>query len=59
MDKALHDNDELWKQFKSFSESRMANSTVTERISAQSWKNHFENLHSESREQAIRRMAEK
>ena len=53
MDKALSDSEELWKNFKSFSENRLPKSTVTEKISAKDWKSHFENLHSESRDQAI------
>jgi hypothetical protein len=51
MDKALFDNEELWKQFKNFSENRMPKSTVSEKISAQNWKNHFQKLHSETRDQ--------
>ena len=31
MDKALSDNEELWKQFKNFSENRMPKSTVSEK----------------------------
>ena len=53
MDKALSDSDELWKQFKSFAENRMPKSAVTAKISAEDWKSHFENLHSESRDQEI------
>ena len=53
MDKALSDNEELWKQFKNFSENRMPKITVSEKISAKNWKNHFEKLHSETREQSI------
>ena len=49
-DKALSDNEEPWKQFKNFSENRMPKSTVSEKISAQNWKNHFQKLHSETRE---------
>ena len=41
MDKALFDNEELWKQFKNFSEIGMPKSKVSEKISAQDWKNHF------------------
>ena len=42
------------KNFKSFSENRLPKSTVTaEKIYAKDWKSHFENLHSESRDQEI------
>ena len=58
MDKALSDSDELWKQFKSFAENRMPKSAVTAKISAEDWKSHFENLHSESRDQEIPLIAE-
>ena len=58
MDKALFDNEELWKQFKSFSENRMPKSTVSEKISAQDWKNHFQKLHSETRDQSSPLIAE-
>ena len=58
MDKVLSDNDELWKQFKSFSETRLPKNTVTEKNSAQDWKSHFENLHSESRDQETPLIAE-
>ena len=58
MDKALSYNEELWKNLKNFSETRMPKSTVTEKISAQKWKNHFKNLHSENREQSIPLIAE-
>ena len=58
MDKALSDSEELWKQFKSFGENRMPKSAVTGKISADDWKSHFENLHSESRDQEIPLIAE-
>ena len=58
MDKALFDNEELWKQFKNFSENRMPKSTVSEKISTHDWKNHFQKLHSENRDQAIPLIAE-
>ena len=53
VDKALSDNEELWKKFKNFSENRMPKSTVSEQVSAKNWKNHFEKLHSETRDQSI------
>ena len=53
MDKALSDNEDLWKQFKNFSENPMPKSTVSEKISAKNSKNHFEKLHSETRDQLI------
>ena len=58
MDKALSDSEELWKQFKIFGENRMPKSAVTGKISAEDWKSHFENLHSESRDQDIPLIAE-
>ena len=58
MDKSLSDNEELWKQFKNFSENRMPKSTVSEKISAQHCKNHFQKLHSETRVQSIPLIAE-
>ena len=58
MDKAIFENEELWKQFKNFSENRMPKSTVSEKISAENWKNHFQNLHSETRDQSIPLIAE-
>ena len=48
MGKALFDNEELWKQFKNFSENRMPKSKFSEKISAQDQKNHFQKLHSET-----------
>ena len=57
MDKALFDNEELWKQFKNFREPNAKN-TVSEKISAHDWKNHFQKLHSENRDQAISLIAE-
>ena len=42
---------EKFQKFKS--ENRLPKSTVTEKISAKDWKLHFENLHSESRDQVI------
>ena len=54
----LSDSDELWKQFKSFAENRMPKNAVTAKISAEDWKSHFENLHSESRDQEIPLIAE-
>ena len=42
MDKALFDTEELWKQFKHFSENRMPKCTASEKISAQNWKKNFQ-----------------
>ena len=58
MEKAIFDNEELWKQFKHFNENRMTKCTASEKISAQNWKNHFQNLYSETRDQSIPLIAE-
>ena len=55
---SVNDNEELWKQFKHFSENRMPKCTASEKISAQNWKNHFQNLHSETRHRSIPLIAE-
>ena len=58
MDKALSDNEELWKQFKNFSENRMPKSTDLGKISAQNGKNQLKKLHSETGDQSIPLIAE-
>ena len=50
MTKALYDSEEMWKEFRNFSETRIPISTNGDKISATDWKKHFENLHSENRE---------
>ena len=44
MDKALFDNEELWKQFKNFSENRMPKSTVSEKYLPKIGKITFKNF---------------
>ena len=58
MQKSIHDSENLWKKFKTFSECRVPKSTVTEKITADEWKNHFQKLHTESREQKVPLIAE-
>ena len=53
MENAIDHNEELWKQFKTFSETRLPKATVTEKIHANSWKAHFQKLHTETRNQDI------
>ena len=53
MNKMINNSEELWKNFKSFSENRKPKNQVTDKISAEDWLNHFKNLHTEFRNQTI------
>ena len=50
---ALHDTENFWKEFRQFSDKRLPNTTITDKISADEWKKYFETLHTENRDQKI------
>ena len=58
MNDSLHDGEKMWDEFRKFSETRSPKSGIDEKISAMEWKTHFENLHTENREQAVPMMVE-
>ena len=55
---ALHDTENFWKEFRQFSDKRLPNTTITDKISADEWKKYFETLHTENRDQKIPHIVE-
>ena len=55
----MDDSSDFWKKYKNFSENRLPKSTFDDNISPSEWKNHFENLHTEKRDQTIPNFVEK
>ena len=53
IENSLDDSGEFWKKYKYFSENKMPNSSVDDNITSSKWKNHFETLHTENRNQNI------
>ena len=55
----MDDSSDFWKKYKSVSKNRLPKSTVDDNISPSEWKNHFDSLHAENRDQTIPNFVEK